>query len=322
VHVGLTRDGALDLDHLDRLLAQHAGRIALLAVSGASNVTGVVPPVHELAARVHAAGGRILVDAAQLVPHRPVDMLPHGDPRHLDFVAFSAHKMYAPYGTGVLVGPRDAFGPEPHDSGGGTVHAVTIESVAWADLPDREEAGSPNVLGAVALAAAARTLSAIGLDRIAAHECELTRYAVARLGSVPGLTIHGPPHGEVDRVGVIPFGIDGLDHGLVAAVLGYEHGVGVRSGCFCAHPYMARLLDLDYTSASGWIERARHGDKRGAPGLVRISLGGYNDTADIDRVAAALEQIAGGEFAGGYRAERDGSFHPDDHSEPLLFSLQ
>ena len=128
-------------------------------MSGASNVTGVVQPVHDLAAKVHAVGGRILVDAAQLAAHRRIDMRPHDDPGHLDFVAVSAHKMYAPYGSGALVGPRCAFGSTPGHRGGGTVRAVTTESIAWADLPDREEAGSPNVLGAIALAAAARTLT-------------------------------------------------------------------------------------------------------------------------------------------------------------------
>lgn len=150
VRVGALPDGRLDEDDLDRRLAEHAGRIALLAVSGASNVTGVVQPVHRLAAKVHAVGGRILVDAAQLAAHRPVDMRPHGDPGHLDFVALSAHKLYAPFGTGALVGRRDAFASEPDHSGGGTVRAVTLDDVAWADLPDREEAGSPNVVGAVA----------------------------------------------------------------------------------------------------------------------------------------------------------------------------
>ena len=181
VHVGLGPDGALDIEDLDRCLAEHAGHIALLAVSGASNVTGVVQPVHELAEKVHAAGGRILVDAAQLAPHRPIDMRAHDDPGHLDFVALSAHKMYAPYGTGALVGARAAFAPAPDHAGGGTVRAVTTDAIVWADLPDREEAGSPNVVGAIAMAAAIRTLTTIGLDRIAAHERELTRYAMDRL---------------------------------------------------------------------------------------------------------------------------------------------
>ena len=174
VHVGLTADGMLDVDHLDQLLARLAGDVALLAVSGASNVTGIVQPVHELAAMVHAVGGRILVDAAQLAPHRRIDMGPHDDPGHLDAVVLSAHKLYAPFGTGVLVGPRTAFAAVPREAGGGTVRAVTTDTVAWAELPDREEAGSPNVVGAIALAAAIRVLDEVGLDRVAAQERALT----------------------------------------------------------------------------------------------------------------------------------------------------
>ena len=323
VHVGVRPDGALDVEDLDRRLTEHAGHVALLAVSGASNVTGVVQPVHQLAEKVHTAGGRILVDAAQLAPHRPIDMRPHHDPGHLDFVALSAHKMYAPYGTGALVGTRSAFGPAPDHAGGGTVRAVTTDAIAWADLPDREEAGSPNVVGAVAMATAIRTLTEIGLDRVAAHEGELTRYAIDRLGRVPGLTVHGPTEtsGPTGKLGVIPFTIAGIDHGLVGAVLGYEHGVGVRSGCFCAHPYIAHLLQLDRADAMAWVELARDGDKRGAPGMVRISFGCYNDMSDVDVAVSGLEQLAAGEFLADYRADLDGSFHPVGYVEPLLFSL-
>jgi selenocysteine lyase/cysteine desulfurase len=323
VHVGVCPDGALDLDDLDRRLREYAGRIALFAVSGASNVTGAVQPVHQLAARVHGVGGRILIDAAQLAPHRPIDMRPHDDPGHLDFVALSAHKMYAPFGTGALIGPRCGFDPTPHHPGGGTVNAVTTETVAWADLPDREEAGSPNVLGAVALAAATRALTEIGLDRIAAHESELTRYAVGRLAALPGLTIHGPTHtsGPTPKLGVVPFTVDGIDHALVAAVLGYEHGVGVRNGCFCAHPYVAQLLGLDRATSLAWIDRVRHGDKRWAPGMVRLSFGCYNDRHDVDLTVAALEQIIAGDFVGDYRADLDGSYRPAGYAEPTLYSL-
>ena len=323
VHVGVGADGALDVEDLDRRLAEHAGRVALLAVSGASNVTGVVQPVHELAEKVHAAGGRILVDAAQLAPHRPIDMRPHDDPGHLDFVAVSAHKMYAPYGTGALVGDRSAFAPVPDHAGGGTVHAVTTDAIVWADLPDREEAGSPNVVGAIAMAAAIRTLTTIGFDRIEAHERALTGYAIDRLRGVSGLTVHGPTEteGPAAKVGVVPFTIAGIDHGLIAAVLGYEHGVAVRSGCFCAHPYIARLLDLSPADSMAWVEQAGRGDKRGAPGMVRISFGCYNDVGDVDVVVRGLEQVAAGEVAARYQADLDGSFHPVGYVEPLLFSL-
>ena len=321
VRVPAQPDGTLDEDCLDELLAEHAGRVALLAVAGASNVTGLVQPVHRLAEKVHAVGGRILVDAAQLAAHRPIDMRAHDDPGHLDFVALSAHKMYAPFGTGALVGRRDWFRGEPDHAGGGTIRAVTVDDVVWAELPDREEAGSPNVVGAVALAAAMAALRKLGLDCIAAHEAELARYAGARLANVPGVTLHGPVGCAVPKVGVIPFTVDGLDHGLVAAVLGYEHGVGVRHGCFCAQPYIHHLLGLGRLDSGRWLDRARNGEQQGAPGMVRISLGAYNDIGDIDRAVRALEWLVDGDIQGIYRVGCDGSFTPEGYVEPLLFDL-
>jgi len=309
VHVGASADGSLDLDHFDQLLAHHAGRVALAVVSGASNVTGVTPPVHDLARRVHAAGGRILVDAAQLAPHRPIDMRPHDDPGHLDFVALSAHKLYAPFGSGAVVGARNGFDPTPDHCGGGTVNAVTLDDVAWADLPDREEAGTPNLLGAVAFAAAASRLSEIGWSRIISHEQALMAYALAGLAAVPGVRIHGP-NDAVSTIGVIPFTVANVDHGLVAAMLGFEHGIGVRSGCFCAHPYIAHLLGMGSSATASWLDRVRHGDKRGAPGMVRISFGFYNDTADVDRFLDALHRIVDGDTSGSYECDSHGEYRP------------
>jgi selenocysteine lyase/cysteine desulfurase len=182
-------------------------------------------------------------------------------------------------------------------------------------------------VGAVALAAAARELTRVDLDHIARHERVLTSYAIHRLSGVPGLRVHGPAPGStadvsaVDRLGVIAFTVDDLDHGLVAAILGYEHGVGVRSGCFCAHQYVAELLRLDPVASAAWLERARGGDKRHVPGLVRISLGCYNDAGDIDAAVAGLERLVAGDVVGSYRADRDGSFHPRDYIERLLFTL-
>jgi cysteine desulfurase / selenocysteine lyase len=313
LHARARPDGSLDEEHLDHLLAAHAGRVALLAVTGASNVTGVVPPIHRLAEKVHAVGGRILVDAAQLAPHRPIDVRPHDDPGHLDLVALSGHKLYAPYGSGVLVGPRTAFAARPDQPGGGTVAAVTLDEVAWADLPDREEAGSPNVVGAVALAAATTALAQVGHDRLRAHEGALTASLATRLGRIPGVAVHGPPvrgRGAVDRVGVVPFSVRDVDHHLVAAVLAAEHGIGVRSGCFCAHPYIAHLLGLGEADVRHWAERVSRGDRSGAPGLVRASLGGYSTSADADRLVTAVSAIAAGEVRGTYLVAPDGTFAP------------
>ena len=237
VRARVTPDGRLDEDDVDRLLAEHGERIALVTVSGASNVTGFVQPIHRLACKAHSVGAKILVDAAQLAPHRRIDVKSDDDPEHIDFVALSAHKMYAPFGTGALVGCRDIFlDGAPEYQGGGTVEIVTPSDVHWAGLPDREEAGSPNVVGAVAMAVAARTLVEIGMERLERHEALLTQYALERLQSVPGLVLYGERDFAQggDRIGVIPFNLRATHHALVAAILGSEAGIGVRNGCFCA----------------------------------------------------------------------------------------
>ncbi len=291
-------DGRLDEEDFDRTLARYAGRIAIVAVSGASNVTGFVQPVHRLARKAHAAGARIVVDAAQLVAHRRLDVRPETDPGHLDFVAFSGHKMYAPFGAGVLVGPRDVFlRGAPDVVGGGTVDVVTEDEVVWAGLPDREEAGTPNAVGAVAMAAAAGTLSGWTMSAVEAHERALTAHARARLRAVPGLTIYGDAAGDnADRVGVLSFNLASVDHALVAAVLGYEAGIGVRNGCFCAHPYVSALLGVRVGAPSDW----READGRLRPGMVRLSLGAYNTAADIDAAADILTAVAAGRYVTAY----------------------
>jgi selenocysteine lyase/cysteine desulfurase len=179
---------------------------------------------------------------------------------------------------------------------------VLPDEVEWAGLPDREEAGSPNVVGAVALAAAARALQAIGLDRIAEHERALTAYALERMRAVPGLVLYGGLGGG-DRVGVIPFNLHGVPHGLTAAVLGYEAGIGVRHGCFCAQAYVARLM--------GVSDAERAARPRGeSPGMVRVSFGAYNTPEDVDTLVAALADVAHRRDDGRYERTADGEYVP------------
>ncbi|MBU0492882.1 MAG: aminotransferase class V-fold PLP-dependent enzyme [Chloroflexi bacterium] len=321
VYVRATPEGRLDEADFDRQLARHADRIKLVTVTGASNVTGFLQPIYRLARKAHEAGAKILVDAAQLAAHRPIDMKPDDDPEHLDFVTISAHKMYAPFGTGALVGPEEVFmrcGPEY--SGGGTVNVVTLDEVYWAGEPDRDEAGSPNVVGAVAMAAAAQALMRVGMDRIAAHEEELVVYGLERLRAIPGVRIYGEADQarSHERVGVIPFALEGVSHFLVAAILGYEGGIGVRSGCFCAHPYVVHLLGLSGDETATWRTQLLAGDKSNMPGLVRASFGCYNDTSDVDRLAEMLERIARGDYQGEYRLEPStGEYLPVGYEEPL-----
>lgn len=321
VHVAVTPEGRLDEIDFDAKLAQFEERVALVTVTGASNVTGFLQPIHRLARKAHAAGVPILVDAAQMAPHRPVDMRPDDDPEHLDYIVLSAHKMYAPFGTGALIGPKTSFLQEaPEYTGGGTVDVVTLDEVHWAGMPDRDEAGSPNVVGAVALAVAAQTLMELGMETIAAHEEELIAYALEQLQTVPGIKVYGEtdPARAHEKVGVIPFNLEGVSHFLLSAILGYEGGIGVRSGCFCAHPYVVHLLDLPEAEASTWRRQLLAGDKSNMPGMVRASFGCYNNFDDVDRLVEMVERVARGDYQGDYRLDRaTGEYTPAGYDEPL-----
>ena len=315
--IGVNALGGLDEAHLDALLAQFAGRVRLVAISGGSNVTGHVPAIHRIAVKVHAAGARFMVDAAQLAPHRAIDMRPLIDPAHLDYVALSGHKLYAPFGTGVLIGRRDTFEQgAPDQRGGGTVRFVSHDDVAWADAPDRDEAGSPNVVGAVALAEALKVLTRIGMTHLARHEAILTAHALRRLAAIPQVQVYGDadPATAEARLGVIAFRVSDLPHGLVAAILSNEFAIGVRNGCFCAHPYLMSLLKLDLETARRVRTALLRDERLGVPGLVRVSFGLYNTLADVDAFADALAVIARGEHVGVYVAVPDtGEYLPQGH---------
>jgi cysteine desulfurase/selenocysteine lyase len=315
IHVAVDSEGRLDEADFDRLLELHRGNIRLVAVTGASNVTGYLNPIHRLAEKAHAVGALFLGDCAQLAPHRAINARPLGDPGHLDFIALSAHKMYAPYGTGALIGRKDVFEMgEPDMRGGGTVEIVTVDSVAWADPPDKDEAGSPNVVGAVALALAIRELRAIGMPAIAQHEAQLTAHALRGMANIRGVHVIGDadPERASERLGVIPFHVEGLSHFFVAAILGYEFGIGVRSGCFCAHPYVLRLVGLDQAEAEAARRRILGGDRTEMPGMTRISFGLYNTLDEVDQFLAALSVVASGRQTGHYIQDRStGEFRPE-----------
>jgi len=262
----------------------------------------------------------IFVDAAQLAPHRPIDVLPNDDPGHLDFLAYSAHKMYAPFGTGVLVGPADWFMEgDPDMVGGGVVDIVEENFVAWSRPPAKEEAGSPNVPGGIALAAAIRILEGVGMDAIAEHERELMAYAMDKLPGIPGLTLYGPEPDSLDgKVGVLTFNIQDIPHSLVASILSCEGAVGVRNGCFCAHPYVKRLLKIDAANAKAVTAEILSGNRTNLPGMVRASFGCYNNRDDIDRLVEMLHVVARKEYKGAYRLDTaSGSYWPEGFRYPL-----
>jgi cysteine desulfurase / selenocysteine lyase len=311
VMVELKEGGQIDLDAIEAALREANGAIGLVAVCGASNVTGFVSPIHEVAEIAHRYGALISVDAAQLAPHHRIEVLPAGDPGHLDFVSFSGHKMYAPYGAGVLVAPRDFFSGAPEVMGGGAIQIVTWDDTIWADLPDREEAGSPNVIGAVALGVAIDTLLGLGFEKMLEEELRLGRRLLEGLTRIPGVGVLGSPDPCAEgRLALASFVIEGLDHGLVAAALSYEWGIAVRHGCFCAHPYLIHLLHMTKSEVDTIVDEMTTGRRKALPGAVRASLAPYNTDAEVDRFLEAVRVIAGGGIAARYEQSEDGDYAP------------
>lgn len=285
-YVECDRAGTFDLDAITGAL-DAAERPRLLALTGASNVTGWQPPVDAAIREAHARGIPVLVDAAQLAPHRRL-------PAEADFVAWSGHKMYAPFGAGVLIGPRHAFADgDPFLAGGGAVDLVDLDEVAWSEPPEREEAGSPNVIGAVALHAAMDHLAEVGWDAIRRHDDELSHRMRSGLAAIPGVRLLGPAP-DIATLPIATFTVADVPHALVAARLSFEFGIGVRHGCFCAHPYLIRLLGLSEEEVHAYRQAVRHGDRRAVPGAVRASAGINTSLEDVSRLLGAVADIATG----------------------------
>ncbi|WP_241548641.1 aminotransferase class V-fold PLP-dependent enzyme [Gordonia alkanivorans] len=265
-------------DTLVAIEAELASRPAsLLAVTAASNVTGEVLPISRLASIAHRHGARILVDAAQLVAHRPISIVSHG----IDYLAFSGHKAYAPFGAGVLIGRSDWFdAADPYLAGGGATADVDLRGdensagTTWHTGATRHEAGSPNVLGAVSIAQACAELAELGPEVIGLHELRLGERLDAGLARIDGVRPLRIFADSTDRVGIAGFTIDGFAPRAVAEYLSSEHGIGVRDGKFCAHPLLKRL---------------------GHPeGAVRASFGAGTTSDDVDRLLDALGTLSAG----------------------------
>lgn len=295
-YIGVDDDGILDMDHFQELLEEYKDQIKLVAITGASNVTGHINDVHFISQEAHKIGAKILVDASQLLPHKKFDMKQDNDEEHIDFVVFTAHKLYAPFGTGVLIGPKAFFDKrEPDFVGGGTVHMVTENEAIWNDVPERFEAGTPNIVGAIALASSIRQLQKLGMEQINKTEHYLFNYLMNGISSLSNIKIYGGSSIDIkNRVGVVSFNLQHIHHSIVSAALSYEYGIGVRSGCFCAHPYVLKLLDIEPSKLPSYKRLAIEGDKQALPGLIRVSLGLYNEVGEIDRLLCALERISKG----------------------------
>jgi cysteine desulfurase/selenocysteine lyase len=242
---GLTDDGRLDLSDIDELINERTKVVSLVWVS---NMLGTVNPVGEIARRAHEVGALVVVDASQAVPQMPVDVVELG----ADLVAFTGHKMVGPTGIGVLWGRRDLLEQLPPFHGGGEmIETVSMERSTYAAPPARFEAGTPPIAQAVGLGAAVDYLSSIGMHNIAAHEREITAYALGRLTEIGGLTVLGPSE-AVDRGGAISFEIEGIHPHDISQVLDSQ-GIAVRAGHHCAKPAHKRFGVQSSTRASAYL---------------------------------------------------------------------
>ncbi|MGI6450386.1 MAG: aminotransferase class V-fold PLP-dependent enzyme [Desulfitobacteriia bacterium] len=288
-YIAVDAGGRLVLRDLLTKLEKYQGRVKLVTVTGASNVTGYVNPVHKIAEWAHKYGAKILVDGSQLIPHLPFEMKPSASGKHIDFLVFSAHKMYAPFGVGVLIGPKDFFYQGcPDYPGGGTVRAVTHQMVVWNDPPAKDEAGTPNLMGVVALSAAIKTLKAIGMKSIHKHEQALVRQLCGGLKKINCIETYCSEAEEQERVGIVSFNMKGVHHEKLAEILAGEAGIAVRSGCFCAHPYVITLLGITPDNQRKYIDNPL----AAKPGMVRVSFGIYNNHQEVERLIEVLQEIA------------------------------
>ncbi len=261
--VGFDDDGQLRLDELDALLA--GGDVKVVAVVHISNTLGTINPIADIVARAHEAGAIVVVDGAQAVPQIPVDVGALG----ADFYGWTGHKAYGPTGVGVLHGRADLLAAmPPFITGGHMIASVSVEETRWAQSPATFEAGTSNIAEAIGLGAAVDFLQGIGMEHVRAHERELVTYALERLRTVPGITLHGPP--DPDRRGaLISFALEGIHPHDVAEILGRD-GICVRAGHHCTPPLMRRL---------------------GVAATSRASFGVHNTHEDVDALIGGLAKV-------------------------------
>ncbi|WP_275559635.1 aminotransferase class V-fold PLP-dependent enzyme [Streptomyces sp. 5-6(2022)] len=292
------------VETLEKALAGRAEGPALVCVTGASNVTGELWPVRELAAAAHAHGARIVLDAAQLAPHHPVDIAA----ADVDWVAFSGHKLYAPFGAGVLAGRADWLREaRPYLAGGGASRKVTRRDdggvdVEWHTTAARHEAGSPNVIGVYAIASACKALTEAGFEGLVARERQLIEKVRAGLAEVPEVRVLSLFGDDAPRVGVLSFVVEGWNSSHFAAALSAEYGIGVRDGLFCAHPLVRTLLDSEPD------EPGECGAPEAAPGerslnAIRVSFGAGTPDEHVERFVGAVKELVRDGARWSYRTE-------------------
>ncbi|MGL4992431.1 MAG: aminotransferase class V-fold PLP-dependent enzyme [Sarcina sp.] len=286
LYIDTNADGNLIFEDIEKALNDN--KIDIVTVTAASNVTGYINPINEIAKLAHKYGAIIVVDAAQIIAHSKININPIEKDAYLDFVVFSGHKMYAPLGSGVIVGRKSILEDKPPFlRGGAAINIVFDYEEYWGHIPQRYEAGTQNFLGVIGLASAMAKLKEIGMDTIESYEYGLKNYIYKNIKNIPNILEYGSLCCD-NRLGIISFNLTNKDHQVVARELSYLRAIAIRDGCFCSHSYVKRLLGLADDDTRKYI----YDENLLRPGLVRVSFGLYNDFYEIDEFLNTLEYIA------------------------------
>ena len=285
-YVEVDEKGRIIMEELEEMFSIYQDRIKYVTITGASNVTGYITDIRRVAKLAHKYGAKLIVDGAQLVPHRAVNICGKEDDDYIDFLIFSAHKVYAPFGSGAIIGLRDELEKYPPDTkGGGTVERVLDDEIIWLSTPEKNEAGSPNFFGAVALMQALKEMNKIGFELIESNEKKLLKILIEGMKNFERVILYGDNENIEDRLGIMVFNIDRLCYEMVGEYLASIRGIAVRQGGFCAHPYTRRLLGIKSNEIEEYIK------KNGMPGMVRVSLGAYNSEKEVNIFLETIEYI-------------------------------
>lgn len=280
------KNGRVKIEEIECLLDKYKERVKYVTITGASNVTGYVNDIKRVAKAAHKYGAKIIVDAAQLIPHKKISMTQEDVNENIDFLVFSGHKVYAPFGSGVIIGLREVFNEkEPSSLGGGTVQIVLDDRQLLLDTPERNEAGTPNLFGAISIAESLKQMDKIGFETIENNERELIAYLIKELKSFEKVILYGDNENISDRLGILVFNIEGMSYEKVGEYLSNIRAIGVRQGGFCSHPYTRRVLGIKDDDLQKYMSEC------GTPGLVRVSLGVYNSKKEANIFLDTIEYI-------------------------------
>ncbi len=285
-YIDVDDNGRVSLEQLEELLLIYNERVKYVTITGASNVTGYINNLDKISKMVHDTGAKLIVDGAQLVPHKKVSMLDENCEVKIDYLVFSAHKLYAPFGGGAIIGLKDELNSiEPVFKGGGTVKRVMDYSQEYLLCPERNEAGTPNFFSVVAMVEALKEIKRIGFSTIEDNEKEIYTHLIHEMSNIDRVILYGDNDNIEDRLGILVFNILGMSYESIGSALATTRGIAVRQGGFCAHPYVRRLLCIQDCELESFIE------DNGMPGMVRVSLGIYNSKREADILLETIEHI-------------------------------